>query len=207
LRTRIGGVLKPLDGGTKTFQCHKPIDTGASVNLVPDTRPDPQKPNKPVVVVDPKPEKPAVSEPKIGCANGKVKDGACTCEPNFKPVKAGKNAWRCVADAKPETRLICTGGKVSKGECVCGKGMKPVKAGDHAFRCVKSAAPASSTNTLATPTIACKGGKVQGSRCMCPTGTSLKAGECTADSRKAYGKKAESKAGLSNGNSLKRRTR
>ena len=25
LRTRIGGVLKPLDGASKTFQCHKPI--------------------------------------------------------------------------------------------------------------------------------------------------------------------------------------
>ena len=40
LRTRIGGVLKPLDGASKTFQCHKPVDVGASTDLVPDTRPE-----------------------------------------------------------------------------------------------------------------------------------------------------------------------
>jgi hypothetical protein len=35
LRTRIGGVLKPLDGASKTFQCHKLIDPGASAVLPP----------------------------------------------------------------------------------------------------------------------------------------------------------------------------
>jgi hypothetical protein len=143
-----GGVLKPLDGGSKTFQCHKLIDAGASVDLVPQTRPDPQKPTKPVVVVDPvkpgpqKPDKPrivvvdpkpetlVVSEPKILCANGKVKDSACTCEPNFKPVKAGKDAWRCVrsvADPKPETSVVaepkitCAKGTVKNGACTCAR--------------------------------------------------------------------------------------
>ena len=88
LRTRIGGVLKPLDGGSKTFQCHKPIDAGASTDLAPDTRPDPQKPGKPDKVVDPvkpdpqEPDNPSFvvvdpPRPTISCANGKVKDGAC----------------------------------------------------------------------------------------------------------------------------------
>jgi hypothetical protein len=45
--------------------------------------------------VDPKPEKPIVSEPKISCAGGTVKNGACTCARTHKPVKAGKDAWRC----------------------------------------------------------------------------------------------------------------
>ena len=39
LRTRIGGKLKPLDGASKTFTCHKPIDTGAD-DLAPETRPE-----------------------------------------------------------------------------------------------------------------------------------------------------------------------
>jgi hypothetical protein len=39
LRTRIGGKLKPLDGASMTFTCHKPIDTGAD-DLAPETRPE-----------------------------------------------------------------------------------------------------------------------------------------------------------------------
>jgi hypothetical protein len=107
LRTRIGGVLKPLDGASKTFQCHKPIDAGASTNLVPDTPTDPQKPGKPDKVVDPvkpdlqKPDKPSIvvvdpPRPKISCAGGTVRNDACNCTRTHKPVKAGKNAWRCV---------------------------------------------------------------------------------------------------------------
>ena len=205
LRTRIGGVLKPLDGGSKTFQCHKPIDTGASVNLVPQTRPDPQKPIKPAVVVDPvkpgpqKPDKPSVvvvdpkpvvSEPKIACANGKVKDGACTCEPHFKPVKAGKNAWRCMrstADPKPEKPIVsepkisCAGGKAIKDKCVCGKDMKPVKVSKDAFRCAKATAPTSST---------------------------IKADSNKAGNKKAgSSNKADSKPVRTGGSSLTRRTR
>jgi hypothetical protein len=102
--------------------------------VVDPVKPDPQKPDKPrIVVADPKP---VVSEPKISCANGKVKDGACTCEPNFKPVKAGKNAWRCVADAKPET-ITCAKGTVKNGACSCARGEKVVKKGKHAWACVK----------------------------------------------------------------------
>jgi hypothetical protein len=160
LRTRIGGVLKPLDGGSKTFQCHKPTDVDASTNFVPDTRPDPRKPAKPVVAVDPvKPDKQSIvvvdpPRPTISCANGKVKGNACECEPHFKPVKAGKNAWRCVrstADPKPEKpivsepKLTCAGGKVAKGACLCGKGFKPVKVSQDAFRCAKAPAPTRST--------------------------------------------------------------
>ena len=47
-------------------------------------------------VADPKPEKPIVSEPKIVCAMGTVKNGACTCARTHKVVKTGKNAWSCV---------------------------------------------------------------------------------------------------------------
>jgi hypothetical protein len=48
------------------------------------------------VAVDPKPDKITVTEPKISCAGGIVKNGACTCARTHKPVKAGQNAWRCV---------------------------------------------------------------------------------------------------------------
>jgi hypothetical protein len=40
--------------------------------------------------------KPTISQPKISCANGTVRNGACVCARNQKPVKAGKSAWRCV---------------------------------------------------------------------------------------------------------------
>jgi hypothetical protein len=32
---------------------------------------------------------------EITCVKGKVEDGACTCASTHKPVKTGKNAWRC----------------------------------------------------------------------------------------------------------------
>ncbi len=137
LRTRIGGKLKPLGSASMTFQCHKPADVGASNDLAPETRPDGQRPDKPSkvvidpprkpegvkpdkpgkVVIDPprkpeapKPDKITVSEPKISCANGTVKNGSCACARTHKKVKAGKNAWRCVrAVADPPKNK--TGGK------------------------------------------------------------------------------------------------
>jgi hypothetical protein len=48
------------------------------------------------VAVDPKPDKPTVSQPKIACAGDTVRNGACVCARSEKPVKAGKDAWRCV---------------------------------------------------------------------------------------------------------------
>jgi hypothetical protein len=94
-----------------------------------------------------KPEKPstAVVDPvKISCANGVVKDGACACEPNFKPVKAGKNAWRCVRSAvdpkKPivsEPKISCAMGTVKNGACTCARTHKLVKKGKNAWACVK----------------------------------------------------------------------
>ena len=51
LRTRIGGVLKSLDGASKTFQCHKPSDTGTS-DLVPETRPEDPPPVHPTFTGD-----------------------------------------------------------------------------------------------------------------------------------------------------------
>jgi hypothetical protein len=47
-------------------------------------------------VADPKPETPVVAEPKITCAKGTVKNGACTCARAEKVVKKGKHAWACV---------------------------------------------------------------------------------------------------------------
>lgn len=153
LRTRIGGVLKPLDGASKTFQCHKTTDTGASTDLAPDTRPDPQKPDKPsIVVVDP-------PRPTIGCVNGVVRNGACECQSGYKPVKAGKNAFRCMktvvidpprkpGEPKPDQvtvsqpKISCSGGIVRNGACTCARTHKPVKAGKNAWRCIKVVADA-----------------------------------------------------------------
>ncbi len=113
LRTRIGGKLKPLDGASMKFACHKPTDAGASDDLVPDTRPDespvegadgiildqlafPQRPDKPGKIVTDPPRQTDEPKPEISCAGGMVKNGACTCARPHKPVKAGTNAWRCV---------------------------------------------------------------------------------------------------------------
>jgi hypothetical protein len=48
------------------------------------------------VAGDPKPDRPTVSQPKISCGGGTVRNGACACDRGEKPVKARKNAWRCV---------------------------------------------------------------------------------------------------------------
>jgi hypothetical protein len=143
LRTRIGGQLKPLDGASKTFQCHKPSGVSGADGLVPETKPDPKRPSGPgLAVID--------ETPAISCANGKVKKGACVCTATQKPVKAGDNAWRCVkivvsdppkADASsggaPKKEIACVGGKVKAGACVCGPKQKVVKTGKKAWRCVK----------------------------------------------------------------------
>ena len=145
--THANCVLKTVAPGTPkvhtlkghTFQCVTPTGVGGSDDLAPDTRPDPQQPDKPgLTVVD----------PKINCTGGTVKDGACVCERTHKPVKAGKNAWRCVqsvVDPKPlkptvaEPKISCAGGTVKSGACTCARTHKPVKAGNHAWRCVKVA--------------------------------------------------------------------
>jgi hypothetical protein len=147
LRTRIGGTLKRLDGASMTFTCHKPIDTGAD-DYAPETRTDPQKPGKPgkIVIDPPRDAGGSKPEPAIACAGGTVKGGACVCERTMKPVKADRNAFRCVkvaVDPKPDKptvsqpKIACAGGAVRNGACVCGRGEKPVKAGKDAWRCVK----------------------------------------------------------------------
>ena len=62
-------TMKPVKAGNNAWRCVK-------------------------VAVDPKPDKPAVSQPT--CAGGTVRNGACACDRGEKPVKAGKNAWRCL---------------------------------------------------------------------------------------------------------------
>jgi len=157
LRTRIDGKLKPLDGTSMTFQCHKTAGLGGSKDLAPDTKPDGQKPDKPgkpdKVVIDPPrkpdattPDKVIVDEPKIRCVNGTVKNDACTCKRTDKKVKAGKNAWRCVkivVDPKPvkptvsEPKISCANGSVKNGSCMCARTDNKVKAGKNAWRCVR----------------------------------------------------------------------
>ena len=66
------------------FQCVTRTDVGGPEDLAPETPSDLQKPDKPgTAVVDP-------PRPPISCANGVVRNGACECEPSFKPVKAAK---------------------------------------------------------------------------------------------------------------------
>jgi hypothetical protein len=130
------------------FQCVGRTDVGGPEDLTPEMPSDPQKPG--TAIVDPeKPEKPstAVVDPaKISCSNGVVKDGACVCERTMKPVKAGKNAWRCiqsVVDPKPETpsvsepKISCAMGTVKNGACTCARTHKLVKKGKNAWACVK----------------------------------------------------------------------
>jgi hypothetical protein len=70
-----------------TFQCVRTTGVDGSDDLAPDTRPDPQKPDGPGrIVIDPPRD---TNEPKIACAGGAVKDGACVCERAMKAVKAG----------------------------------------------------------------------------------------------------------------------
>jgi hypothetical protein len=155
LRTRIGGVAKPLDGTSMTFQCHKPAGVSDVDDFVPDTRPDSQKPSVPgTIVIDPprpdapKPENPGTAvvdppRPTVGCVNGRVVNGACDCERTMTRVKVGKNAWRCVIDPKPEPtvsepKISCAGGTPKNGTCACARTHKPVKAGKNAWRCVKA---------------------------------------------------------------------
>ncbi len=53
LRTRSGNTLKSLDGASKAFRCHKPVDVSGSTDFVPETRDEPQGARKPERVADP----------------------------------------------------------------------------------------------------------------------------------------------------------
>ena len=98
-----------------------------SDDLVPDTRPDPKKPEKPgKFVADPprKPEGPKVDKgktdaPKLVCANGTVRGDACSCARTDKKVKIGKNAFRCVKSVvdpvRPKDGTKTSGGRI-KGD-------------------------------------------------------------------------------------------
>ena len=121
-----------------SFRCVTPTGVGGSDELAPDTRPNPKKPDKPVLTV---------VDPPLICTNGIVKDGACVCVRTHKPVKAGWNAWRCMktvvidppktgAASSLEQQISCTHGAVSNGACTCARAHKPVLAGKNAWRCV-----------------------------------------------------------------------
>jgi hypothetical protein len=150
LKTVAPGKAKVHTLKGHLFQCVGRTDVGGPEDLTPETPYDPQKPG--TAIVDPvKPEKPSTAvgdpvKPVISCANGVVKDGTCECKPHFKPVKAGKNVWRCVrsvADPRPETPVIsepkisCAMGTVKNGACSCARTHKLVKKGKNAWACVK----------------------------------------------------------------------
>ena len=88
LKTVAPGKAKVHTLKGHIFQCVRTTGVGGADDLAPDSRPDPQKPDKPGKIVDPvkpdpgtsvvdpvKPDeqklnKATVSEPKISCANG-----------------------------------------------------------------------------------------------------------------------------------------
>jgi hypothetical protein len=137
-----------------SFQCVRTTGVGGADDLTPDPRPDPQAPKKPsTIVVDP-------PRPTVSCNGGAVKDGTCVCEPAFKPVKAGKDAWRCVrtvVDPKPVKPTVstptisCAGGSVKNGACTCARTHKAVKAGKNAWRCVAAVPPGNKLEVKTAP--------------------------------------------------------
>jgi hypothetical protein len=150
LKTVAPGKAKVHTLKGHVFQCVGRTDVGGPEDLTPETPSDPQKPG--TAIVDPvKPDKPdeleghtaSVSAPKISCQNGAVIRGACVCEPTMKRIKAGKNAWRCVGDPKPEKPIVsepkisCARGKVVNAACVCDRKDKLTKTGKNTWACVK----------------------------------------------------------------------
>jgi hypothetical protein len=145
LRTRIAGKLKPLDGASMTFQCHRPSDASAAADLVPETRPDPKGPHAPRIVIDPPhPSKDGpsgkviVDPPRLSCAGGVVRSGRCHCPRTHKAVHAGKNVWRCVRSVSIDPpRKLQVGGSGRQ------KAIKPAaKAANKALRKRKGRKPA-----------------------------------------------------------------
>ena len=135
----------------------------------------------------------------------KVKGDACECEPHFKPVKAGKNAWRCVrstVDPKPEKPIVsepkisCARGKVVNGACKCASTDKLVKSGKNAWACVKVVVdPPRSKDKFEAKSDKAKGVKTAPKKTMAPKlGKSEKA---KADKGKAKGKTAKKGNGAS----------
>jgi hypothetical protein len=133
LRTRIAGKLKPLDGASMTFQCHRPSDASAADDLVPETRPDPKGPRPPRILIDP-PRPPKgdpsgkviVDPPRLSCAGGVVRAGRCLCPRTHKAVHAGNNAWRCVRSVTidPPRKLQVKGARSQKATKAAAKGAK-----------------------------------------------------------------------------------
>jgi len=125
LRTRIDGKLKPIDGASKTFQCHRPTDAGATNDFVPETRPDAQGAHNPdKVVIDP---------PRL--PNGPRQPDEVVIDPPRSPSNPTSDD-AVVTGGK--TEMSCSGGTVRNGECLCPRTHKAVSAGTNAFRCVKS---------------------------------------------------------------------
>ena len=134
--TQVNCVLKSVAPGAPKvhvlkghkYQCVRTTGTSGSDDLVPDTRPDPKKPEKPgKFVADPprKPEGPKADKgktdaPKLVCANGTVRGDACSCARTDKKVKIGKNAFRCVTSVvvdpvRPKDGTKTSGGRI-KGD-------------------------------------------------------------------------------------------
>lgn len=110
LKTRSPMPVRVLALKGNTYECHKRSGIGGSSDLLPETRPDPTRPNPPGrIVADPPPTLPngrpegpgkVIDTPsRISCTGGVVRNRRCFCPSTHKAVEAGRNAWRCIRAA------------------------------------------------------------------------------------------------------------
>ena len=91
LRTSPPLSYKLLAGAKRTYECHRTTGASGTDDIVSDTRPDPQAPQRDVIVID--------TGPQMSCDGGVIKTGKCVCPRTHKSVAAGENAFRCVRTA------------------------------------------------------------------------------------------------------------
>jgi hypothetical protein len=98
------------------------------------------EPTRPGFVADP---------PRLSCAGGTLKGNDCVCPRGTKEVKAGANAFRCVANVSEPTppKISCAGGVLKGNDCMCPRGTREIKAGANAYRCL----PVATAPTQVTP--------------------------------------------------------
>jgi hypothetical protein len=113
------------------YPCVKTAGVSGSGDLTADSPHNPRKPDKPgKLVADPprtpdapkdngKPDASAdkgkISEPKIVCAGGKVRNGTCICARAEKKLKVAKSTFRCVKGPVLDPVRTKGGNKTSGG--------------------------------------------------------------------------------------------
>jgi hypothetical protein len=118
LKTREPLPVKVLALGGHKYACHKrAVEPGAN-GLTVEPRPDTAPPRPPMtLVVPPRASddfgKVIVSGPRIVCIGGKVKSNTCFCRRTDKPVKVGRNTWRCVKNVVVDPVRPDHGGKAA----------------------------------------------------------------------------------------------